>query len=213
MRKISKPDLRFHWLFVLFAAPALVQGALIDRGGGMVYDTDLNITWLADANYAWTSGYSVDGLLTYQESLEWADQLVHGGYDDWRLAQGLPGSSPPYCTGYHCDDTEMSHLYYTELGGTVPRGSVDLTGDHGPFINIYHQYWTGIGISATEALNYHFIDGLQFVHPSDALFAAWAVRDGDVVSTAVPLPAALHLMVGGIAVLLRFARDRTASPY
>ena len=30
---------------------------LIDRGGGLIYDTVLNITWLQDANYAQTMGY------------------------------------------------------------------------------------------------------------------------------------------------------------
>ena len=33
------------------------QAALVDRGGGMLYDTVLNITWLQDANYAKTSNY------------------------------------------------------------------------------------------------------------------------------------------------------------
>jgi len=27
------------------------SAALFDRGNGMIYDSDLNITWLADANY------------------------------------------------------------------------------------------------------------------------------------------------------------------
>lgn len=30
---------------------------LIDRGGGLIYDDVLDITWLQDANYALTSGY------------------------------------------------------------------------------------------------------------------------------------------------------------
>ncbi|MCP4407494.1 MAG: DUF1566 domain-containing protein, partial [Gammaproteobacteria bacterium] len=35
-----------------------VQATLIDRGGGLIYDDVLNITWLQDANYAETSGYA-----------------------------------------------------------------------------------------------------------------------------------------------------------
>ena len=42
-------------LFVI-AAFALVSGAahatLMNNGGGLIYDSDLNITWLQDANYA-----------------------------------------------------------------------------------------------------------------------------------------------------------------
>ena len=32
-----------------FVSPALA--ALIDRGGGLIYDTVLDVTWLQDANY------------------------------------------------------------------------------------------------------------------------------------------------------------------
>jgi hypothetical protein len=46
------------------AVPSLSFGTLIDRGGGLIYDTDLNVTWLADANYAQTSGYDADGFMT-----------------------------------------------------------------------------------------------------------------------------------------------------
>ena len=36
--------------FLLFGSTA--SATLIDRGGGLIYDTDLDITWLQDANYA-----------------------------------------------------------------------------------------------------------------------------------------------------------------
>ena len=53
------------------ALPGLANAALIDRGGGLIYDTDLDITWLADANYAVEdetglyrfTGYFPDGAL------------------------------------------------------------------------------------------------------------------------------------------------------
>ena len=32
-------------------------------GGQVVNDTDLNVTWVADANYAKTSGYDADGYM------------------------------------------------------------------------------------------------------------------------------------------------------
>ena len=34
------------------------HAALFDRGGGLIYDSDLDITWLKDGNYAQTSGYT-----------------------------------------------------------------------------------------------------------------------------------------------------------
>jgi len=60
-----------------------VQAALLGRapatpGGNdyqAYYDTDLNITWLADANYAKTSGYDPDGLMTWNEAQSWIPSL------------------------------------------------------------------------------------------------------------------------------------------
>jgi len=64
------------------------QAALVDRGGGMLYDTVLNVTWLQDANYAKTSGYDADGRMNWTQANTWANSLEYGGYSDWRLASG-----------------------------------------------------------------------------------------------------------------------------
>jgi len=50
------------------ALSGAAQATLIDRGGGLIYDDVLNITWLQDANYAMTSGYDADG------RMNWADR-------------------------------------------------------------------------------------------------------------------------------------------
>ncbi len=63
---------------------------LIDRGGGLIYDSGLNITWLQDANYAKTSGYHPTGEMTWFEAMTWSENLVYGGYDDWRLPTLTP---------------------------------------------------------------------------------------------------------------------------
>jgi len=34
---------------ILVAISGAAQASLIDRGGGLIYDTNLNVTWLADA--------------------------------------------------------------------------------------------------------------------------------------------------------------------
>jgi len=46
----------------MLALSGAAQSALINRGGGMIYDTTANITWLADMNYAYTSGYAASGV-------------------------------------------------------------------------------------------------------------------------------------------------------
>ena len=53
------------------------------------YDTDLNITWLRDAN--------LNGSMNWATAVSWADNLSFGGYTDWRLPN-TTGS----CTGYDC---------------------------------------------------------------------------------------------------------------
>ena len=36
-------------IVVALGASSVANAALVDRGGGLIYDTDLNITWLVDA--------------------------------------------------------------------------------------------------------------------------------------------------------------------
>jgi hypothetical protein len=106
------------------------QAALVDRGGGMLYDTVLNVTWLQDANHAKTSGYDADGRMNWTQANTWANGLVYGGYSDWRLARNTPvngtasgwnyngsinGSTD---IGYNITSTfsELSYMYYVNLG-------------------------------------------------------------------------------------------------
>jgi hypothetical protein len=94
------------------------NAALIDRGEGLIYDSDLNITWLKDANYAATalsdlrrnqiiseivsvdghlltesdfgkSGEHYNGLMTWWGAKAWAQALTYGGFSDWRLPISL----------------------------------------------------------------------------------------------------------------------------
>jgi hypothetical protein len=120
------------------------QAALVDRGGGMLYDTVLNITWLQDANYAKTSGFDADGQLPWDFGLNsspgwrpragnvamaWVDNLVYGGYSDWRLPRHRPVNGSTYTfwpsstdgstdSGYNIPSSfsELSHMYYVNLG-------------------------------------------------------------------------------------------------
>lgn len=103
------------------------QAALVDRGGGMLYDTVLDVTWLADANYARTSGYDADGRMTLADARHWVDNLAYGGFSDWRLPSisrvypgGLNVASYDGSTdfGYNITSpgSELSYMYYVNLG-------------------------------------------------------------------------------------------------
>jgi len=153
--------------FIIFAGP--VYAALIDRGTGMIYDTDLGITWLRDANYAQTSGYDADGSMNWFDAMTWADQLVYAGLDDWRLPDG--------------DDSfgaELGHMYYDNLSGSSSSPS--------PFINIQQNYyWSRNETPWTSQYAYSFnFDDNTANHAyifgpktSDSYIYAWAVHDGD----------------------------------
>jgi len=67
------------------------------------YDTVLDITWLADANYALTSGYddgdpnsSGDDYMVWAEANNWAGGLNLFGYQDWRLPDANPINGSSY---------------------------------------------------------------------------------------------------------------------
>jgi hypothetical protein len=61
------------------SANAALQGRLPATVGGTdyqaYYDTELNITWLADANYAKTSFYDSDGVMTWLQAQDWITSL------------------------------------------------------------------------------------------------------------------------------------------
>ena len=120
------------------------HSSLLPRLGGLaVYDTDLNITWLADANLAKSNtfgigGINADGTMDWMTAYyQWLpamnahDGTGYLGFNDWRLPRTL--QPDPTCSlqhpdqgsiGHSCMGSEMGHLYHIGLGGTPPSGSV-----------------------------------------------------------------------------------------
>lgn len=90
---------RMIWgITVSVLAAGSADAALLSRVGGQAYYDDvLDITWLADANYAMTSGYDSDGLMTWDEAQSWIGTLNTANYlgvNDWRLpATAQPDAS------------------------------------------------------------------------------------------------------------------------
>lgn len=197
--------------------PGLALGALIDRGGGLIYDTDLDVTWLANANYSQTSGYDADGRMTWAAANAWAANLsyydnVRGVfYDDWRLPSTLQpdascGFQSSVSYGYNCKGSEMGHLFYDELGGFP---GINLAMNHDADYNLFsdiqgYVYWSATSADVFSAMDFQFDIGFQGYGDTANEFYAWAVRPGDVTSvdSTVPLPAAAWLFAGG---LLSFA--------
>ena len=180
------------------------HAALIDRGNGMIYDDVLNITWLQNANLA--------GNMSWQDSLDWAGDLVYGGFSDWRLPSIDVNNDGVvvYCSissEAECRDTEFGYMYFQNMMGV---GGDDLTGDQLLFTNIQGQHWFSEenALATTTAWVFLFSDSLQASTDKSGLYGAWAVRDGDVV---VPLPAGIWLLGSGLIGLgaVRRAKQRS----
>jgi len=199
-------------MLTVLAWTFLAQGSLIDRGGGLLYDSDLDITILQDANYAFTSGYDADGLMDWNGAMTWADTLTYGGYDDWRLPtmpanpvynpQSYDGSTE---RGFNNNSSEMGHLFYTELGnlsffdtsGNGPQAGWGLS-NSGLFINLmadgYHTDTTYVPFG--HAWNFNFASGGQGTVIKSLLQFSLAVRDGDIA--AVPEPSTFAMLALGL---------------
>lgn len=116
------------------------QAQLFDRGGGLLYDDVLNVTWLADANYAKTSGFDADGKMSWQNATAWVsnlsyfDSVRNTTYSDWRLPDftDLGGAGCDYgYSGTDCgfnvstSSSELAHLFY---GDFANKGALDSRG-------------------------------------------------------------------------------------
>ena len=200
-----KVRIRILMGLMLLGLSGVTQAALFDRGGGMIYDDVLDITWLQDANQG--------GSMNWDDSVAWAGALEFGGFDDWRLASmDVNGDNTIInCNGASevaCRDNELGYMFYQNLMGSFFD---DLTGDQGLFTNIQSNHWSGTEFAPnpSNALVYNFVGGDQFSVTKGNLYGAWAVRAGDVA--VVPVPGAVWLLGSGLlglAGLRRGARRR-----
>lgn len=190
------------------------------------YDTALNITWLANANYA---GFAMN----WDEANTWATGLNPYGsiITGWRLPTvtdtGTPGCDYAFSgtdCGYNVNTAtgEMAHMFYTTLGnkayyntsGVGPQTGWGLT-NTGPFSNVQSNvYW-----SATEYAPdtiYAWIvatsSGVQTYGDKPNNNYTWFVHSGDVGAavSSVPVPAAVWLFGSGLLGLIGVARRKAA---
>jgi Protein of unknown function (DUF1566)/PEP-CTERM motif len=197
----------------LMGVASTAQAALFDRGGGMIYDDTLDITWLADWNYAQTSGFDADGRMNWSTANSWANNLVYGGFDDWRLPTALNADgSGPCGPAFDCTGSEMGHMFYTNWGASA--GRLFATGTNAANLALFsnvqsNYYWSGTEYAPDPGLAWYFntdFGDQSFGGKINALYAV-AVRPGDVVAV-VPEPNAYALMLMGLGALMVVARRR-----
>ena len=186
----------------IISISGISNAMLWDRGGGLVYDDVLDITWLKDANYAKTSGYDSDGLMIWDEAMSWVADLIYYDsvrnvyWDDWQLpsVMNLDGAEP--IEGYLMTGSEMGHLYYVDLknSGWAPISNTF------PFENVQADYYwyREEGPINDYVWFFNFALGYQNGRGRYGESLAWAVRPGDVGAVSTPEPWTLWLLGIGI---------------
>lgn len=121
------------------------QAALVDRGGGLIYDTVRDITWLQTA----TGARDIDGFIStvpnnqgefvavgaalrYDDAIAWIDQFQYTNtngvtFSNWRLPRiqllNIPEPGEEFCEavdgscdrGFNTTNGELGELYYIGL--------------------------------------------------------------------------------------------------
>ena len=201
-------------------AYAALQGRDVDKdasnGFEAYYDTVLDITWLADANYAKTSGAYADAFPTggmwWDFAVTWTQNLNYFGATDWRLPKVISKISSGTLAevsagrGATALESELGYMYYTHLhlgdNPTPSSGTIALSGVPDGYIKnfVADLYWTSDRFAGNQSLawglwtSYPFAGSQAYV-PRVLPEYAWAVHDGDpfgvkvVVPDTPPLPA------------------------
>ena len=182
---------------VLFCMAASSQAALLGRApltsGGTdyqaYYDTVLNITWLADADFAQTSAFDADGLMRWTTANgAWPASLNAASYlgtNAWRLPTV----------------TEYSALFSQSLVTSASPG---------PFSNLQTSYWSSTAyrcLVQTECADgggywsesFNLSTGAASSPSPLSELSVWAALGGDIAP--VPIPAALWLFGGALGAL------------
>jgi hypothetical protein len=163
-------------VLVFFLAMGFLAGVanaeFIDHGGGMIYDTDLKITW-----------YDAPIIpRPYSEAINWVASLTlcNTVPNSWRFPS-TPGTVVG-CT----DEGEMGKLYFDELQNKC----YEMLTNSGPFKNNFQApsglvaYWansTGNPPGSGYAWSFNFYLGWQQEYNTDRFDVyAIAVHDGDV---------------------------------
>ena len=205
---VKKLRLTLSTLAVLALGTGTSQAALIDRGGGLIYDDVLDVTWLQDAGYVATSGFNATGRLTWDDAMSFAGNLSYYDstrntvWDDWRLPTTI---NSPSSYGYDINgvSSELAFMYYVNLGfapdySHSPATPIPTGDKYNPFLNLaYRGFWSEtLTDSPRQAWMLHFHFGSTEITARNDAQRVWLLRDGDV---AVPEPGTLALLAMGLA--------------
>ena len=175
---------------LILLAPGIAPLADLEPrlGGDAVYDTDRNVTYLANANLPLTVKYGLASQIQPDGSMIWSDALAyidfmnataHLGITEWRLTTITSG-----CAGTGCTADDFGHLFYSELGGTADQ---DITNSGDPDLALFTNiddfsannfYWSSS--LGTYVWSFSFSGGIQLErHFNFNTHFVWPVFTGD----------------------------------
>lgn len=145
------------------------------NGFDAYYDTEQDMTWLADALYG--------GRRDWNSADQWVESLRLGGYSDWRL---------PTVTGSPANPSvgELYYLWVYELGNNSDAQHPTFVHNDGPFYNVEYYissgaynpsaaYWTsfhsGDYAAAWMTFNAFYINQVT----EGTVYGVWVCRSGD----------------------------------
>jgi PEP-CTERM motif len=214
-----------------------IQGYAVDGSDPsavFLYDTDLNITWLRNADIAGGEANWNESIarINYPNILPDLYKSQYGGFTGWRMPDMPdydpvdPGSIFSFggtLSGYNVDTShnEMAHLFYVSLGNKAryttdfPLTGIEQTGygltNTGDFLNMKaSKYWAGTQYSSSQAYKWTLDMRDGGVDISCCSWFTMAVRDGDVLVSSVPEPETYAMMLVGLGVMVAIARRRKA---
>ncbi len=191
---------------IILATHTGANAELFDRGGGMIYDSDQNLTWMKNAN--------VNGKMSVQNATEWVDNLVYGGLDDWRLPTTSQFDDPSCLEDVRASVYKVP-LFYEHHVNCLDGEMERLTATADPFSssifdNVQNsRYWTSTpyrneidpcvvggycvldndsGMRRGFYWQWDFARSIKTTLRGGNSRFAWAVRDGDVDSITPPPP-------------------------
>lgn len=214
---------------------ATVEAALINGNNGLIYSTDLDITWFGFGNFAANSiydngGNTSDGKMSWANANNWAADLEYLSFTNWRLPTAVAVGSDPSCDliqypgdgnfyNYNCTGSEMGYLFYNELGGIVDIADNSSIFDETIFDGLlYNNYWSStladndcyLNTTSSCAWDFDFKNGVTEDYPVGFGYHALAVHNGDIGNLAlIPVPPAVWLFGTGLLGLFGIARRKT----
>ena len=135
-------------VMVVLVGAGMAQADIYDRGNGLIYDDDLDVTWMQYVSTAEDTGYCVnylpnctDGLMTKDEADDFVTWFNTSYNPPWGNAWRLPvtptttdlSCSDSFNEGFNCTQSELGHLYYLELGNSPGEGGLTI---RVPFVDI-----------------------------------------------------------------------------